>query len=243
MHTNFMEENILIDFHAHILPGMDDGCDDIAISLGQLKLAADHNITMVVATSHFYPHMENVEDFLRRREEAWKALTAFRINEKPIIKLGAEVLLSNNIDKMKGIEELCVESSNVLLIEMPYMKKWESSLIETVVRLRERNRLEVVLAHGERYPVKEIEKLLIRGFSVQLNVASTAPLFSSPFIRKCMEKSLVAAFGSDLHGHKNNYKDFTRSMKKWGRHALRVMDKTYQLIGCEDKETLIANYK
>lgn len=238
-----MEKNILIDFHAHILPKMDHGCDDVAMSLKQLKMAANHKITIVVATSHFYPHMESVEDFLRRREEAWKSLNTFRKNENPIIKLGAEVLLCNNIDKMKGIEELCVESSNVLLIEMPYMKRWDSNLIETVVRLRDRNKLEVVLAHGERYPVKEIEKLLIRGFKVQLNVSSTVPIIPSPFIMRCMEKNLVAAFGSDIHGLKNHYKDFTRSMRKWGRKAIRVMEKTYQLLEIDEKHTLIANDK
>lgn len=226
-----MEKNILIDFHAHILPGMDDGCKDVAMSLAQLRMASDHNIMIVIATSHFYPHMEKVEDFLRRREEAWRSLSAIRDNKNPVIKLGAEVLLCNNIDKMEGIEELCVTNSRVLLIEMPYTRKWEKDLIETVVRLRDKNKLEVVLAHGERYPAKEIEKLLIRGFQVQLNVASTALVLTSPFIRKCMKKNQVAALGSDIHGLKNNYKYFPMSMKRWGKQALRVMDKSNYLIG------------
>lgn len=230
MVMNIMEKNTIIDFHAHILPGMDDGCDDLAMSLAQLKMAADQNIRIVIASSHFYPHLENLEDFLRRREEAWKSLSARRDNVNPIIKLGAEVLLCNNIDKMRGIEKLCVAGSKALLIEMPYMRKWDIKLIETMLRLRDRNKLEVVIAHGERYPAREVRRLLDIGFQIQLNVASTVPIFPSPFIKRCMEKDQVIALGSDIHGLRNNYKDFSRSIKKWGKQALRVMEKTYQLL-------------
>lgn len=227
---NIMEENIIIDFHAHILPGMDDGSYDLAMSLAQLKMAAGQNISIVIATPHFYPHLENVEDFLKRREEAWKSLSAVRDNVNPIIKLGAEVLLSSNIDKMKGIDELCVESSDLILIEMPYIRKWEPNLFETLVRLRDRNKFEVILAHGERYPAMEIRKLLDIGFKVQLNVASTARIFPSNFIRRCMKEDLVAALGSDIHGLKNNYRYFSRTIRKWDKQAIHILENTHQIL-------------
>lgn len=228
-----MEKNFVIDFHAHILPGMDHGCDDVEMSMKQLKMAADQNINIIIASSHFYPHLENVKDFLRRREAAWKSLGLLRDNVNPFILLGAEVLLCSNIDKMEGIEALCVENSNTLLIEMPYMRQWESSLIETVVRLRDKNGLEVVLAHGERYPVKEIGKLLERGFQIQVNVASTVRVLPHPFINRCMEQNLVAAFGSDIHGVSHNFHYFTKTMKKWGTKAVDVMEKTQKLLCSE----------
>jgi protein-tyrosine phosphatase len=226
-----MEKNILIDFHAHILPGMDHGCDDVAMSIAQMKMAAEHKIDVVIATSHFYPHVENVEDFLKRREDAWKTLKAAKLNEYPVIKLGAEVLICGNIDKMQGIEDLCIENSKVLLIEMPFMRQWETDLIETVVRLREEKGLKVILAHGERYPAAEVEKLLEKDFQIQLNVSSTANLIPSRFVKKCIKRNYVTALGSDIHGLHNSYKDFTRSMKKWGAQAERIMDKTRTLIG------------
>ena len=224
---------MLVDFHAHILPGMDHGCDDVATSLGQLKMAAEQKIDLVIATSHFYPYMENVEDFLSRREHAWKKLKTKKKKAYPEIKLGAEVLLCSNIDKMKGIEDLCIENSNVLLIEMPFMRKWDTKLIETVVRLRDEKGLEIILAHAERYPAKEMEKLLEKGFQIQLNVSSIAKLFPSYFVRKSMKRHCVAALGSDIHGLHNSYKAFTKAIKKCGIQADRIMNKTSKLVGIQ----------
>lgn len=219
-----------IDFHTHILPGMDDGCVDVEMSLGQLKLAADHEIDVMIATSHFYPHAESVESFLRRREDAWKELQAKRVNENPVIKLGAEVLICNGIERMEGIESLCVEQSNVLLAEMPFIYPWDPKLIQTVLKLREEKGLEVILAHGERYPRKEIEALMEKGFFIQLNVAATAKRIPSSFVRHSIKRGYVAALGSDLHGQDDNYKQFTRSMLQWGEEAEWIMLKTDQLL-------------
>jgi protein-tyrosine phosphatase len=226
-----MEKNILIDFHAHILPGMDHGCDDVAMSIKQLKMAEKQKIDVIIATSHFYPHLESVEDFLKRRMDAWDSLVAARSDVLPAIRLGAEVLLCNNIDKMPGIEELCIENSKVLLVEMPFVRHWETNLIETVVRLQEEKGLQVILAHGERYPVKEMEKLLDKGFQIQLNVASAVHLFPSHFINNCIKRNCITAFGSDIHGCHNSYIDFHRAMKKWGIKATRLMEKTQKLLG------------
>lgn len=225
-----MEKNIRIDFHAHILPEMDHGCVDLTMSLGQLKMAAEYKIDVVIATSHFYPHMESVDSFLLRREEAWKKLQAVRVNENPVVRLGAEVLICNGMERMEGIERLCVEESNVLLAELPFRQPWSSKLIETVERLRTDKELEVILAHGERYQRKEIQQLLEKGFQTQLNVASTSKRIPSSFVKSCMNQDCVAALGSDLHGLSKNYKHFSRTMKLWGEQAEEIMQRTMKLL-------------
>ncbi len=225
-----MVMNTLIDFHAHILPGMDHGCDDVAMSIRQLKMAADHNIGIVIATSHFYPHQENVDGFLKRREDAKGQIDDNRKSDIPSIRLAAEVLLCNNIDKMKGIEELCIEDSKVILIEMPFVKQWEPELIDTVVRLRDNKGLTVILAHGERYPIKEVDKLLKKGFQMQVNVSSMAHFYKRYRIIKWIRHNYVVAFGSDIHGLHNRYRNFAGSMKKMGPLAQQVMEQTRRLI-------------
>ena len=219
-----------IDFHAHILPEMDHGCDNLAMSLKQLKLAADQQIDMIIATSHFYPHIENVKEFLSRRKDAYDRLNAARVGSYPSIKLGAEVLICNRIDQMEGIKDLCIENSNVLLIEMPLKKHWDQNLIDTLLRLRDDHGLEVIIAHGERYLEKEMKKLLEEGFLIQLNVSSTANMFLSLFVKKCIKQDYVAALGSDIHGLENSYKEFTKSMNKLGNKAERIMERTRILV-------------
>lgn len=226
-----MGKNIAIDFHAHILPDMDHGCADLKMSIRQLDMAAREGIDIIIASSHFYPHMETVESFLSRREEAFRLLKEAGRTDKPLIKLGAEVLAYKNIDHMEGIERLCIENSRVLLLEMPFMRQWEPKLVKSVVRLREEKGLEVILAHGERYPEAEVNKLLARGFMLQLNAASLACLLPTPSVRRYMREGRVAALGSDIHGLHKAYKEFARARRKWGRQAEQVLERSRRLLG------------
>jgi protein-tyrosine phosphatase len=225
-----MEKNILIDFHAHILPGMDHGCEDVSMSMEQIRMAAAHNIGLIIATSHFYPHADSVDNFLKRREAAFQRLKAAKQEDSPDIKLGAEVLLCGNIDKMKGIEALCIENSRVLLLEMPFMKRWDNKLITTVVRLRDEKGLEVILAHGERYPGRELMRLLDKGFQLQVNVSSLTKLIPSGAAKRYIKGHCVSALGSDIHGLGDNYKDYDKFMRKSRAQAEDIMKKTRMLL-------------
>jgi len=50
---------VIIDFHAHILPGIDDGCATIDESLEAASILAAQGVKTVVATPHFLPdHFE-----------------------------------------------------------------------------------------------------------------------------------------------------------------------------------------
>ena len=43
----------IVDFHSHVLPGIDDGSKDPEMSLQMLCMLAKQGITHVVATPHF----------------------------------------------------------------------------------------------------------------------------------------------------------------------------------------------
>ena len=45
----------MIDFHTHILPGMDDGCKSVAESLWMLRQEQQQGVDTVVLTPHYYP--------------------------------------------------------------------------------------------------------------------------------------------------------------------------------------------
>ena len=44
----------VIDFHSHILPGIDDGSKNVQMSLEMLKRASEQGVDVMLATSHFY---------------------------------------------------------------------------------------------------------------------------------------------------------------------------------------------
>ena len=61
---------MIVDFHSHVLPGIDDGSRSVEESLVMLKRMQDQGIAAVVATPHFYASHHFPEEFLERRERA-----------------------------------------------------------------------------------------------------------------------------------------------------------------------------
>ena len=83
----------IVDFHSHILPGIDDGSESLQESIAMLRTEAAQGIGHVVATPHFYPRYETPEDFLHKRDQAEAVLLSAMKREKglPQLSVGAEV--------------------------------------------------------------------------------------------------------------------------------------------------------
>lgn len=50
----------MIDWHSHILPGIDDGSGSIEESLALLKMQREQGADTVIATPHFSPTMKRL---------------------------------------------------------------------------------------------------------------------------------------------------------------------------------------
>ena len=57
----------MIDFHCHILPGIDDGSSGIDETMKLLELEKSHGVTEIVFTPHFYAEFQRGEKFLEKR--------------------------------------------------------------------------------------------------------------------------------------------------------------------------------
>ena len=86
-----------IDFHSHILPGIDDGSKDIEESVKLLDDMAADGVDVVVATPHFYCMKKTIEKFLSRRDEAYEKLRPYIKPEHPKILLGGEILYDHSL--------------------------------------------------------------------------------------------------------------------------------------------------
>ena len=139
----------MVDFHTHILPGMDDGAATVADSLAMLERLRDQGVDTVCLTSHFLKEEPSVEDFLRRRAVAWDALRAALPEKHPRLLLGAEVQYRPGLDKMPGLHRLCLQHTNVLLLEMLF-HPWSREEIDTVFRLAEGGEYTVMPARYAR---------------------------------------------------------------------------------------------
>ena len=113
----------MIDWHSHILPGVDDGSRDPDESLELLKMLKAQEIGTVIATPHIHANIESPDQFCERRKAAYEELSGAIPEGMPKIRLGAEVRYYPGIEKMSDLKKLRIEGTKLLLLEMP-MSKW-----------------------------------------------------------------------------------------------------------------------
>jgi len=209
----FLEEYDTVDFHSHILPGVDHGSDDLKTSLLQLEIAKKNSVNRIVATSHFYPAQHSVDSFLELRDRAARELVAAAGSDLPKIKLGAEVLICDGLERLPGLSKLCFPGTDYIMIELPFFDFTES-MAATIEALAEQG-LNVILAHADRYPKHVIEYLLDCGVKLlQINADSLTTFFKKKHIYRWLEKGFVGMLGSDIHGaDKNAYHKFAIAQK------------------------------
>lgn len=191
----------MIDFHSHILPGVDDGSKDIQESLELLKMLKSQGVTTVVATPHFDPERETAVEFVSRRQEAYDTLIPHTENS-PRILMGAEVIYYDGISSLDGLDKLCIDNTRILLLEMP-MCKWSAYAIKELKNLSCIKGYTVLLAHIERYMKFQSsqvwQEILQLGVLCQVN----ASFFLRPLTRKkalsMLLKGAVNVIGSDCH--------------------------------------------
>ena len=58
----------MIDFHTHILPGLDDGAKTLDESIQLLKMEEEQGVDTIVLTPHYYHEREDLKSFLQRRQ-------------------------------------------------------------------------------------------------------------------------------------------------------------------------------
>lgn len=207
-----MMELMCVDFHAHILPGCDHGSKSLKTSEKQLEYAALSNVKTVCATPHFYPHVESVDKFLKRRTKSFEELKTILTPKMPDILLGAEVLVCEGMENMEGIEKLCLEGTKLLLLEMPFFK-WSEALITTVLSIAKSGDVEVVIAHADRYSKADIEIFIRNNIPLQLNIDAFSNVFKRKRFKNWVKKGYVKYIGSDIHGVNNAYGEWNKYKK------------------------------
>ena len=219
-----------IDFHAHILPKCDHGSDSRKTSIEQLKQAKKADIGVICATSHFYAQRENVDRFIKRRTISYTKLKeTIGDSDYPRLLLGAEILAFTGIDRMPDLEQLCLEGTNILLIEMPFCD-WPDGVADSVINLSRDGRFKVVLAHVERYSKDDIEELFDYGLVGQLNVDCLSGLMLKKHIRDWILQGKIVALGSDIHGSKIGYKCWNKATKKRTDLVNKILTRTEELF-------------
>lgn len=144
----------MIDFHSHILPYVDDGSRDVAMTLSMCRILFAQGIHRMAATPHFYASRDSIEHFLSRRRESLervhRAMQKTGTGDFPHLFPGAEVYYFPGIGRAAMLPKLCMAGSSVLLLEMPFCQ-WTDGMYQDILAMHQRQGLTVILAHIERY--------------------------------------------------------------------------------------------
>ena len=117
----------MIDFHTHILPGIDDGAKDVSVSAAMLEMEKKQGVNEIVLTPHYYGKFYSPTDFVRRRAAAYEKLLAVAAGEF-FFKLGAEIHFSDTLSVNAECRKLAIGDTRYALVELPFGEKWSGSL-------------------------------------------------------------------------------------------------------------------
>lgn len=192
----------MIDWHNHILPALDDGSKDVAESITMMEMQTSQGVKTVIATPHFYANDQSVETFIKRRRASLQELEKSLGESAPEIILGAEVKYYQGISRMEDLKELQIEGTKLLLLEMPTCR-WTEYMVRELIELSGSGKMQVVLAHVERYLNLQNQKVWERIFENGILIQTNASFFTSLSTRRrairLLKEGKIHFVGSDCH--------------------------------------------
>lgn len=229
----------MLDIHAHILPGVDDGAKTPQEGKELLLQMKAQGISAVVATPHFFPLNAVLEDFLTVRTAALKELKAEFEGGFPLSVIpGAEVLYFGGIGRAEAIKNLTLGDSDYLLLELLGLKKIDDSVIRDIVLLKENLGLTPIIAHIERYCKYKGYKKLVSAIEkgkakCQINATYMMSKAETRAVKNLLMKGIIDFVASDCHNPVSrpvNLKNaFTALREISASHTENIIEKTEKL--------------
>ncbi len=199
----------MIDFHTHILPGMDDGASDAAESLKMLQQSYEQGVDTVFATSHFYADEEDPSSFLLRRDTAFRELREAYTGVKedlgpiPTVLPGAEILYFPGMSDCEELKPLALGTTGLLLIEPP-VAPFSNAMLGEIEAVESHLGLVPVIAHLDRYcrllnDFTLFDRLSQRRMLIQVNGSFFLHRQTERFALEMLEREMFQFLGSDCH--------------------------------------------
>lgn len=176
----------MIDLHAHLLPGIDDGPHDDDGAVVMARAAVDQGITAMAATPHIdFKHEVAIAELSARLNHLRQMLAGAGVSLE--VHQGGEITPTRLLELTStDLDMLTLGGGRYLLLECPFSRVGQ--MFDNVVFHAQSAGYEVLLAHPERSPeflndVPRLAGLVERGVRVQLTAGS-----------------LVGEFGRTVHG-------------------------------------------
>ncbi|MEI4768797.1 CpsB/CapC family capsule biosynthesis tyrosine phosphatase [Psychrobacillus sp. FJAT-51614] len=215
----------MVDIHAHILPGVDDGPGTLIESIELIKQALKEGITDIISTSHAYnPHYDVSKNTVLEKIELLKNEME-KQNLSINIHSGQEIRIQDStIERLKSEDALTLAKSKYVLLELPTssVPVYTVKIIQEILNL---NKVPII-AHPERNRAiaekpSRLLKLINHGAIAQITAGSLSGHFGRNIQKlslQLVDANLVHTYGSDVHNTKTRPLLFDKGLSYLEKH-------------------------
>ena len=206
------------DIHSHLLPGIDDGVQELATSVDFIKQLQGLGLNRFIITPHVYDEVyPNTPEIIAATHNCLEnELREERIDVHTYA--AAEHMLGEQFADLLKSNQLNTFPNNFLLVEMPWLAEpmqLEQTIFEIVTK-----GYKPIMAHPERYTFyfqkpQAYHRLKELGCLLQLNLLSPTGYYGKEVARAAtylMKNGLYDLVGTDLH-HERHLGKITQYVK------------------------------
>ena len=206
----------MIDFHTHILPGIDDGAKTYEQAIKILQQAKAAGFTDIILTPHYMEEYYEADEQIRE-ELMGKLQKQVSIN----LYIGNELYITRNIEELLKKQRLStINNSRYLLMELPFNNQviFLNEVIYKLISLG----IVPIIAHPERYEYiqenpDKLQELVEDGVLFQMNYGSIIGQYgrkAQKTAKYLLKQGYIHFLGSDTHRVDGIYLNFQKVMKK-----------------------------
>lgn len=211
----------MIDVHNHILPGIDDGAENIEESLELLKEAQNAGFDKIILTPHYKEGVFEIE--VDEKQELFFDFFKIAKNRVPQVDiyLGNEIMATGNIvEYLEDNKASTISGTRYLLFEIPLSSK-PVKFSDIVYEMRSK-KIIPILAHPERYLyVQENPEVIYdwidMGVLMQQNFGSIIGQYGKSaqiIAKKMLETDSVHFLGTDVHRTNTVYSNMPKILER-----------------------------
>jgi len=201
-----------IDYHSHIIPNVDDGCETYDEAIEIIRDSVNEGITTIIATPHYFHR--RYETSLFKIKEHFRELQE-RVNAAGIkvdLLLGQEICYSSNVDLIKMLDNgelLTIAGTKYILLE--FHSNFDKENVPEIVYDFTNAGYKVILAHVDRYDWMDPETIInavAEGALIQINAASLLGEMGfrkKHYAKVLLRNNLVSFISSDSHSFRKTH--------------------------------------
>lgn len=191
-----------LDMHSHLVPGVDDGAQDVADSMQIISGLRELGFRHLITTPHT---LQGVHPNTMETLSTAHALLNGKLPEDIVLNLSSEYYLDEQFDEQLNTKAVMPMPGNRLLIEFSQISR-PLDLEEKIFDLGIKG-YQVILAHPERFlffhrQFDYYRRLKEMGVELQLNAMSLTGHYGKhikSIADKLVEKDMIDFIGTDIH--------------------------------------------